>query len=187
MTYILWSSDFASYLEDYLMENCCTWDNGSVWHKDWPLKIYVGHWPIFHGPLILPFYHCHRLKLFVYINKWHWPWVFMPLQAFALVFSSRAKGSQGELIVYWVSMVCRPSVVIHTFKLEYLWRQLTNLDQILYVASLDWGKGCIRFWGRLGQNSGFHGNRKPHWLIMGKMMSPPFLVCFWSDPFYTCK
>ena len=28
--YILWSSDFASYLEDYLMEKCCTLDNGSV-------------------------------------------------------------------------------------------------------------------------------------------------------------
>ena len=27
----------------------------------------------------------------------------------------------------------------------------------------------------------------PHWLIMGKTMSPPFLGCFWSDPFYTCK
>ena len=24
-----------------------------------------------------------------------------------------------------------------------------------------WGKGCIRFWGRLEQNAGFHGNRKP--------------------------
>ena len=37
------------------MEKCCSWDNGSVRHKDWPLKIYVGQWPIFHGPLILPF------------------------------------------------------------------------------------------------------------------------------------
>ena len=36
----------------------------------------------------------------------------------------------------------------------------------LCVASLGWGKGCIRFWGRLDQNSGFHGNRNPHWLIM---------------------
>ena len=52
-------------------------------------------------------------------------------------------------------------VVIHTFKLEYLWSQLANLDQILCVASLGWGKGCIRFWGRLDQNSGIHGNRKP--------------------------
>ena len=49
----------------------------------------------------------------------------------------------------------------HTFKLEYLWSQLPNHDQSLYVASLGLGKGCIRFWGRLDQNSGFHGNRKP--------------------------
>ena len=48
-----------------------------------------------------------------------------------------------------------------TFELEYLWSQLANLDQILCVASLGWGKGCLRFWGRLDQNSGFHGNRKP--------------------------
>ena len=27
----------------------------------------------------------------------------------------------------------------------------------------------------------------PHWLIMGKMVSPPFLGCFWSDPPYTCR
>ena len=44
--------------------------------------------------------------------------------------------------------------------LSYLWGQLANVDQILYEASLGWGKGCIRFWDRLDQNSGFHGNRK---------------------------
>ena len=55
MTCILWSSDFASYLKDYLMEKCCTWDNRSMWLKDQPCKIYVGQWPIFHGPLILPY------------------------------------------------------------------------------------------------------------------------------------
>ena len=49
----------------------------------------------------------------------------------------------------------------HTVELEYLWSQLANLDQILCAASLGWVKGCIRFWGRLDQNSGFHGNRKP--------------------------
>ena len=42
VTYILLSSDFASYVEDYLMEKCCTWDNGSVSLKDRPCKIYVG-------------------------------------------------------------------------------------------------------------------------------------------------
>ena len=63
------------------------------------------------------------------------------------------------------SVVVRPSssvfVVVHTFKLEYLWSQLVNLDQILCVASLGWEKGCIRLSGGLDQNSGFHGNRKP--------------------------
>ena len=49
----------------------------------------------------------------------------------------------------------------YTFELEYLWGQLANLDQILCVASLGVGKGCIMFWGRLDQNSGVHGNGKP--------------------------
>ena len=49
----------------------------------------------------------------------------------------------------------------HTFELEYLWGQLANLVLIICVASLGWRKGCIRFWGRLDQNSGFHGNSKP--------------------------
>ena len=31
------------------------------------------------------FYHCHRLKLFVYIKKWRRPGIFVPLQALALV------------------------------------------------------------------------------------------------------
>ena len=42
----------------------------------------------------------------------------------------------------------------------HLWSQLAKFDQILCVASLGWGKGCIRFWGRLDRNSSFHGNRK---------------------------
>ena len=53
--------------------------------KDRPCKIYVGQWPIFHGPLILP-YIIVRLKLFLYIKKWHRPGVFVPLRALALVF-----------------------------------------------------------------------------------------------------
>ena len=48
-----WSSDFALYIETYLMDEGHTLDNGSVWHKDWPIKIYVGQWPIFRGPVIL--------------------------------------------------------------------------------------------------------------------------------------
>ena len=37
----------------------------------------------------------------------------------------------------------------HTFELEYLWSQLVNLGQVLCLAALGWGKGCVRFWGRL--------------------------------------
>ena len=49
----------------------------------------------------------------------------------------------------------------YNFELNYLWGQLANLDQILCVASLVMGKGCKMFWGKLDQNSGIHGNRKP--------------------------
>ena len=53
VTYISWASDFALYLENYLMDEDHTLDNGSVWHKDWPHKIYIGQWLIFCGPVIL--------------------------------------------------------------------------------------------------------------------------------------
>ena len=65
----------------------------------------------------------------------------------------------------------------HTFELEYLWSQLNYLDQILCVASFGWGKVCVRFWGRLDQSSGFHGNRKPLLTYNGLHL---FLVVF--DP-----
>ena len=35
---------------------------------------------------------------------------------------------------------------------------MANFSQILSVASLGWGKCCIRFWGRSDQNCGNHGN-----------------------------
>ena len=75
----------------------------------------------------------------------------------------------------------------YTFELEYLWGHLANLDKIFCVASLGVWKGCILFWGRLDQNSGVHGNRKPHWLIRGEMVSPPFLGWFRFNPSYTCR
>ena len=42
VTYILWSRDFASFLEDNLKEKYFTCDNGSVCLKDRPCKMYVG-------------------------------------------------------------------------------------------------------------------------------------------------
>ena len=62
----------------------------------------------------------------------------------------------------------------YTFELEYLLGQLANLDQILCVASLGVGKGCIMFWGRLDHNSGVHGNRKPPLTYNGENGVPTF-------------
>ena len=71
-----------------------------------------------------------------------------------------------SLISGWIRLLTLELLALqwrkfYTFELEYLWGQLANLDQILYVASLGVGKGCIKFWGRLDQNSGVHVNRKP--------------------------
>ena len=65
-------------------------------------------------------------------------------------------------------VTCPWMTKIFTFELEYLWGQLSNLDQILLVASLGLGKSCIMFWGRLAQNSGVHGNRKPPLMYNGE-------------------
>ena len=55
---------------------------------------YVGQWPIFHGPLILPY--IIIIKLFLYIKTWHRPGVFVPLWALALIaFSSILKNHSG--------------------------------------------------------------------------------------------
>ena len=83
-------------------------------------------------------------------------------------------------------------------KISHFWTwisvkpKLANLDQILCVASLGWGKGCIRFWGRLYQNSGLAhwtrvsdccplgyllGNSPDSALWVRKVMSIP-LKCF---------
>ena len=44
-----------SYLEDYLLDKCHNWNNGSMRCKDLPHKTYVGQWPTFHGPVILSY------------------------------------------------------------------------------------------------------------------------------------
>ena len=104
------------------------------------------------------------------------------LQVFWQIFLAHLSQRQTRW-AYSIPMVCRPSSsVIHTFKLEYLWSQLANLDQILCVVSIGWGKICIRFWGRLDPNSGFHGNRKPPLTYNGENGVSTFsrLVLIWS-------
>ena len=88
--------------------------------------------------------------------------------------------------LYWICLVLPAfcgSVIIQ-MKLEYLWGQLANLDHILYEASLGWRKGCIRFWDRLNQNSGFQGNRKCPLTYNGEnvsIFSLLFFIRFFSN------
>ena len=67
----------------------------------------------------------------------------------------------GRIRLFTLELLALEWRKFYTFELEYLWGQLANFDQILCVASLGAGEGCIMFWGRLDQNSGVHGNRKP--------------------------
>ena len=56
------------------------------------------------------FYHCHRLKSFVYIKKWRWPGVFVPLQALALVRSFLSESSS-KLPVTRTGIKARTSLI----------------------------------------------------------------------------
>ena len=81
-----------------------------------------------------------------------------------LVTRTSIKARKG-LISGWISLLTLELLALewrkfYTFEFEYLWGQLANLDQMLCVASLGVGEGCIMFWGRLDQNSGVHDNRK---------------------------
>ena len=48
------------------MDEYYTWDIGSEWHKHWLKTMYVGQWPIFHGPVILPYILFKVFELFTY-------------------------------------------------------------------------------------------------------------------------
>ena len=74
-----------------------------------------------------------------------------------LIFSSpEPQAHKVSLYMYYTTSLAS----IHRPQLEYLWGQLASHDQILFEASLGWGKGCIMFVGRSDKNAGFHGNRK---------------------------
>ena len=53
VTYILWSSDFPLYFEDYLTYVHHTLGLWTVWPKVWPKNKCRSLWPIFYGPVIL--------------------------------------------------------------------------------------------------------------------------------------
>ena len=80
-------------------------------------------------------------------------------------------------IIQWSAVSRHPSPfsVVHTFELGISLRPVGQSWSILCVASLEWGKGCLRFLCRLDQNSGFHGSRKRQW---GKQFPHLFFMLF---------
>ena len=85
-------------------------------------------------------------------------------------FAHLALGSGSPGWAYSIAMVQHLSV-IHTFKHEYLWGQVANLDEILFEASLWLGKDCIRVGSRSDENPGFHGKQKLPLTYNGEMLS----------------
>ena len=81
-------------------------------------------------------------------------------------------------------MVRRLTFVVHSRRPHFrTWIHHIS-DHIICVASLGLGKGCIRFWGRLDQNFGFHGNRKLQLTNNGGNDVSTFSLFFWSDLFF---
>ena len=95
----------------------------------------------------------------------HASWFIFDQSSSKLLVTRTGEIARTSLISGWIRLLTLELLALewwkfYTFELEYLWGQLANLDQILCVASLGVGKGCIMFWGRLDQNSGVHGKRK---------------------------
>ena len=79
LTYISWSSDFALYLEDYLMYEHHTLGLWVSMTRHLTSNKYMWLWPIFHGPVILPYnlktIWCMNIILWDYGSVWPdiWP------------------------------------------------------------------------------------------------------------------
>ena len=82
---------------------------------------------------------------------------------------------------YSIPMVCHPSVcpssTLSNLNIsEASWPILIKF--LLSITGV--GESCIRCWGRLDQNSGFHGNRKPPLTYNGENDVSTFFGCFYT-------
>ena len=70
--------------------------------------------------------------------------------------------SLGNYDIFPLLYECKPHKIRNVkFSENLSLKSFLSTLVLLCVASLGWGKGCIMFWDRLDQNSGFHGNRMP--------------------------
>ena len=126
----------------------------------WPQNKCRSLWPIFHGPVIVPYtlktISCMNINCWDYESVWPnaWPqnkrrspWPIFPHNG------NKAKCHWSRDSPPWNGL---PSICSH-FQTWISLRKLASLYQILCAASLEWGKGCISIWDRSDQ---IHGSRK---------------------------
>ena len=85
---------------------------------------------------------------------------------------------------YSIPMVRHPSVVCPHFQ---TWISLKPVGQswLNFMCSItDVGERLHKVWGRLDQNSGFHGNRKPPLIYNGENNVSTFSHLFLIHPFF---
>ena len=92
---------------------------------------------------------------------------------------------------YSIAMVRHPSVVVRRrphFQTCISLKPAGQPRSNFMCSITGVGERLHKVLGQIRSKPWFPWQQKaPHWLIMGKTMSPPFLGCFWSDLFYTCR
>ena len=113
--------------------------------------------------------------------------------------------SSSKLLVTRTGIKARTSLILGRIRLLTLellaleWRKfhIFKLGIPLKPVNLSWpnfmcsingvGERLHKVLGQIGSKLVSMATESPCWLIMGKMMSPPFLGCFWSGSFNTCR
>ena len=75
----------------------------------------------------------------------------------------------------------------YTFELDYLLRPVGQSWSDFMCSITGDGERLHDVFRLIRSKLLSMATESPHWLIMGKMVPPPFLRCFRSDLFYTCR
>ena len=93
---------------------------------------------------------------------------------------------------YSIAMVRRPSVVVRRRRRPHFQTCISlkpaGQPRSNFMCSITgMGERLHKVFGQIRSKLVSMATESPHWVTMGKTMSPPFLGCFWSDLFYTCR
>ena len=81
-------------------------------------------------------YNYHRHKLFLYIMKWHRPWVFVPLRALALVDSAQNEWNNLEI----------KTQIKKKLKEHYILTNIWECRNVIFIWAVSWEKGHSIMW-----------------------------------------